>query len=218
MPLETVSDDKERKVADIMTEELTKALYESRRCTIVERENLASVLKEIGFQMTGAVDPNKAVEAGKMLGAQYILVGKITMASLTSNGPWLATILSGNENVGLIGAAGAATFGMLKGKVALVYRIIDVQTGEIKIMGEVEGSEPGNDAYITMHKACKEASKNFLKDMVQNVRSKVIDVSAETFYIDMGSAGGFRKGETLTVIRETTPIEVNGKIVGMKEV
>ena len=44
MPLETVENDTDGKVAEIMTEELTAALYNSGRCTVVERNQLASVL------------------------------------------------------------------------------------------------------------------------------------------------------------------------------
>ena len=224
MPLETISEDTEGKVAEIMTEELAAALYNSGRCTVVERNQLASVLREIGFQMTGAVDPNKAVEAGKILGAQYIVVCKITMAGIElSRAGLLGSLLSGSSNgvaglIGAVGVLGASTTGLVKGKIALTYRIVDVQTGEIKMIGEAEGSERGNGAEMAIYGACKEASKNVLMDMVQNVRARIADISGETIYIDLGSDGGFRKGETLIIARETSPIEVNGKIVGMKEV
>ena len=172
--------------------------------------------------MTGAVDPNKAVEAGKMLGAQYIVVGKITMAGVTANNAGFLTALIGakygDNNLGLAGNVGALTLGLVKGNIALNYRIIDVQTGEIKMMGQAEGSEPGNGAQMAIYRACKEAAKNVLINMVQNVRARIADVTGETIYIDLGSDGGFRKGERLTIVRETTPIEVNGKIVGMKEI
>ena len=208
MPLENVSGYTEQRVAEIMTEELTSALYQSGRCTVIERNQLASALREIGFQMTGAVDPSKAVQAGKMLGAQYVVVGKVTMAGLEVNS-------SGNLANRIIGLHVAGNY---KGKIALNYRIIDVQTGEIKAMGDAEGSEPGNSTENAIYKACKEAAKNVLSDMVKNVKARVADISGETLYIDLGVAGGFRNGETLSIVRETSPITVNGKIVGMKEI
>ena len=226
MPLETIPDDKDRQIAKIMTEELTKALYESGRFAVVERENLAYVLREIGFQMTGAVDPNKAVKAGQMLGAQYIVIGKITMAGLELSSMAMLGLLGNNNNnnsgfaslFGAIGNLAAASTGALKGKLALTYRIIDVQTGEIKIMGQAEGLRRGNGTDTIMYEVCKEAAKNVLKDMVQNVRAKIADVSDKMIYIDLGIDGGYHKGETLEIVRETNPIEVNGKIVGMKEI
>jgi len=208
MPLENVSGYTEQRVAEIMTEELTAALYQSGRCTVIERNQLSSVLKEIGFQMTGAVDPSKAVQAGKMLGAQYVVLGKITMAGLEVNS-------SGNLANKIIGIKVAGNY---KGKIGLNYRIIDVQTGEIKIMGDAEGSEPGNSSENAIYKACKEAAKNVLEDMVKSVKARVAEISGDLIYIDLGVAGGFHNGENLEIVRETSPITINGKIVGMKEI
>ena len=44
-----------------------------------------------------------------------------------------------------------------------------------------------------------------------------MDSDNDIIYIDAGRESGFRKGETLIIIREGSPIIVNGKIVGMKE-
>ena len=208
MPLENVSGYTEARVAEIMTEELTSALYQSGRYTVIERNQMATVLKETGFQMTGAVDPNKAVEAGKLLGAQYVVIGKVTMAGVDTNS-------SGNLANSVLGIKAVGT---LKGKIGLNYRFIDVQTGEIKSMGEAEGSEPGNTRENAIYKACKEAAQNVLKDMVVNVKARVADMSGDDIYIDAGKEGGFKVGENLEIVRETAPIEINGKIVGMKEV
>lgn len=42
---------------------------------IISRERMKDVIKEQEFQLTGFVDPAKAVKLGKMLAAQYILTG-----------------------------------------------------------------------------------------------------------------------------------------------
>ena len=207
MPLEDVSGYTEAKVAEIMTEELTSALYQSGRYTVIERNQMATVLKEVGFQMTGAVDPNKAVEAGKLLGAQYVVIGKVTMAGVDINTP---VIINDFIPVKVVGK--------LKGKIGVNYRFIDVQTGEIKYMGDAEGSEPGNTKENAIYKACKEAAKNVLKEMVSNIKARVADISGDDIYIDAGKESGFHNGESLDIVRETSPIEINGKIVGMKEV
>ena len=202
MPLENVSGYTEGRVAEIMTEELTSALYQSGRYTVIERNQLAKALGEIGFQMTGAVDQSKAVQVGKMLGAQMVIIGKITNASVDLNTTSVITKWAG----------------AIKGKVAVNYRFIDVQTGEIKYMGDADGSEPGNTKENAIYKACKETAQNILKDMVVNVKARIADVTGDVVYIDAGTEGGFKVGEVLSVVRETTPIEINGKIVGMKEI
>jgi TolB-like protein len=42
---------------------------------VVEREQLLKVLDELKLQKTSAVDPTSVVQAGKLLGAQYFLLG-----------------------------------------------------------------------------------------------------------------------------------------------
>ncbi len=46
--------------------------------TVVERDKIAYVLKEIELQKSGAVDMSTAVRVGKILGAQYMVFGSIT--------------------------------------------------------------------------------------------------------------------------------------------
>ena len=206
MPLENVSGYDEGRVAQIMTEELVSALYQSHRYSVIERNQMATVLREVGFQMTGAVDMNKAVQVGKLAGAQYVVVGKVTMAGLEVN-----------QSGAINDILGMNVVGKVKGKVALQCRFIDVQTGEIKDVKEVEGSEPGNTAENAIYKACKEAAEKVLVELVKDIKSRVVDSDNDIIYIDAGRESGFRKGETLIIIREGSPIIVNGKIVGMKE-
>ena len=84
MPLENVSGYSEEKVAEIMTEQLIVAIHSSGGYTVVERPQMGAVLREQGFQNI-AVDPSQAVELGKLSGADYTMVGKVTMALVEAN-------------------------------------------------------------------------------------------------------------------------------------
>jgi len=44
-------------------------------CTIVERDRLEDILKEIELGQSGKVDPKTAAKVGKLLGARYIVLG-----------------------------------------------------------------------------------------------------------------------------------------------
>ena len=79
MPLENVSGYSDQRVAEIMTEQLLVAIHSSGGYTVVERAQMNQVIKEQGFQNI-MTDPNKATELGKLSGADYSLVGKVTMA------------------------------------------------------------------------------------------------------------------------------------------
>ncbi len=43
--------------------------------TIIERQKISALLKEIALSQTGVIDEATAVKAGKMLGAQHIAFG-----------------------------------------------------------------------------------------------------------------------------------------------
>ena len=84
MPLENISGYTEQQVAEIMTEQLIVAIHTSGAYTVVERTQLGTVIKEQGFQNI-AVDPATAVKLGKLIGADYSILGKVTMALVENN-------------------------------------------------------------------------------------------------------------------------------------
>lgn len=213
-----------RDVADILTEKLITAIYDSGNYTVVERAQISAILKEQGFQNV-AVDPNKAVELGKLTGADYTLVGKITMVDNKKNSLSDAVSVLGKiaaigkiiESGGLPSDIPAEQSAF---KIAADLRFIDNTTGEIMLAVSVEGDKTGSTEIDAVNSACKEAAENFLKELqkVNPLVARVADVSMDDIYIDKGNADGLRKDEILTVSREISPIVVNGKIVGMKQV
>ena len=96
MPLENVSGYDEELVAEIMTEQLIVAIHASGLYTVVERAQMGTILREQGFQNI-AVDPSQAVELGKLTGADYSMIGKVTMAVAEVN-PTL-TAVTGLSNI-----------------------------------------------------------------------------------------------------------------------
>ncbi|MCX7920134.1 MAG: CsgG/HfaB family protein, partial [bacterium] len=68
-----------RGVAEILLSALTK----SEKYQVVERQQLAKVLKEQKLQMTDLIDPKSAVEIGKILGVETIVAGSIVKMGRT---------------------------------------------------------------------------------------------------------------------------------------
>jgi hypothetical protein len=58
---------------------ITHHFFKSGRVEVVEREAIEKVLREQNMTMTGAVDPNKAAEIGRLLGADVIIIGRGTV-------------------------------------------------------------------------------------------------------------------------------------------
>lgn len=60
------------------SDEVAVSLMNEGRFDVLERSELARVVDEQSFQMTDLADQSTAVEAGALLGAEYVLVGSIT--------------------------------------------------------------------------------------------------------------------------------------------
>lgn len=56
---------------------LSSQLLKSSQIKVLERKKLKSLLDEIGLSMSGLVDSRSAVKAGKLIGAQYMVLGSI---------------------------------------------------------------------------------------------------------------------------------------------
>ena len=217
MPLENVSGYNEQKVAEIMTEQIIAALYTSGTYTQVERAQLGAVIREQGFQNI-AVDPSKAVELGKLSGADYSMLGKVTMAIIEPNlTAGLVSRIGGALGIGDISATAGQYIHKFKGRIAFEFRFVDNETGEIVLAKTVEGSKSGATVPDAFNNACKHAAENFLRelDSLNPFSARVAEISGSDIYIDSGN--GLRRGETLIVVREGAPIVVNGRIVGTRQ-
>jgi TolB-like protein len=65
-------------IAGAVTDMLRSDFSNTKLFTIVERGQMAEILKEQALQLTGCTDQNCAVEVGKLLSANKILVGEVT--------------------------------------------------------------------------------------------------------------------------------------------
>lgn len=76
MPFENVTEDsKVDWLTHAVPETITNDLLAIPGLVLVERLQMREVMKEQRFQITGAVDPKTAVEIGKLIGAQVLVLG-----------------------------------------------------------------------------------------------------------------------------------------------
>ena len=213
MPMENVSGYTEHLVAEIMTEQLIAALNQSGSYTVTERTQLGAAIREIGFQSTGAVNPDEAVRLGQMIGAQYSLVGKVTMAEVVDN-PTGAVV-----DIFLPGVS--KWTGRYRSKVSMNMRFIDNKTGENILTIQAEGAKAGSDRYVALHEACKEAAKKALEQLVEKnpMIASVLDVEGDVMYIDRGAEAGLHVGDVLEIVREGDAVtNREGKIIAVKQI
>lgn len=198
MPLDyTRSGGNMQYAGDVLTEELINVLTNSGSYTAIERTQLNQAVKELGLGQTGLVDPGSAMSLGKFLGAQYLMIGKVTIADVA---PY---------EVPIVGIRG------YKGKVGLSYRLLDVKTGKILMSDMVEdthsetaltGGAMSNESIL--HKTCTGVAEKVLKQLRQKnpVMGTVLDVDGKKVYIDLGSESGVKVKDELMVYQEGAPI------------
>lgn len=215
MPLENISGYAEYRVAEIMTENIIDVIHNSGNYTVSERVQMGRILKEQGFQNLTSMKP---VEIGNMTGADYSVIGKVTLAAITRNssGSVISSVLG--KIGGDLANIGNNYVNHLKAKVSMDVRFVDNKTGEIILVKSFEGSKSGQNAEVALNGACRVAAENFLREIqsLNPFAARVAEISGNDVYIDAGSESGIRKGETLIISREISPIIIHGEIIGMK--
>ncbi len=110
---------------------LTTQLFKIRKFSVVERDKLKSVMKEQNIGATGLVD-SKAAEIGKLIGAQYIVVGSVTEYGVSKS------------RGGAVGISGSKT----EYKTTVDVRIVNAATGEVVFADSGSGSESSSSASV----------------------------------------------------------------------
>ncbi len=73
-----------------VSDELVTALLNTGKFRLIEREQIDKVLNEQHFAASGMVDSHSAAKLGKILGVQYLVMGRVTQFSFKSNGGAIA--------------------------------------------------------------------------------------------------------------------------------
>ena len=212
LPVDAASNDaKNYDISSIMMEQLTVSLHNSGSYTVVERSELGQIMKEGGFQQTGAVDTSTAIELGQLAGAKYSLLTKITMVKIDENPKYKYT-----PNIKFVKKA----IDKYKARIAMTFRLIDNKTGKDIIVSSIDASETADDQQTALHDTCVDAAKKVLQDIQKfhPFTARILEVQGDVLYIDQGLEAGIRVGEVFDIAREGNPIIKNGEIVAMTHI
>ncbi len=110
---------------------LTTQLFKTRKFSVVERDKLKSLMKEQEIGATGLVD-KKAAEIGKLIGAEYLVVGSVTEYGVS------------RSKGGAMGISGTKT----EYRTTVDVRIINAATGEVVFADSGSGSESSSSANV----------------------------------------------------------------------
>jgi curli biogenesis system outer membrane secretion channel CsgG len=74
------------RVGSSVSDELTPALFNTGKFRLIEREQIHKVLAEQNLGDSGRIEPRTAARLGRILGAQILIIGKVTEFSTDSKG------------------------------------------------------------------------------------------------------------------------------------
>lgn len=189
-------------VANSARELVTEMLVKSGHFVVVERDRIAQVLQEQKIGQSGALSSQAAAQAGKMLGLQALVVGKITdYNTKNESGGFGAWVRTNNQSV--------------HARVSL--RLVDATTGEIWAAESGEGTADSKSTVImgggsstqdqTMgKKALYGAIRQVLGRLLTKADSKpwssqVVKVEDKKIYIQGGSDIGLEPGTAMVIRR-----------------
>ncbi len=117
--------------AEAMQDVFVTELVKAGKFRVIDRERLDALMREKNLSLSGDVDPSTAVQAGKLLGVEYFLVGAVTEYGKTDAG-------AHGRGIGRLPGfrAGKTTF-----VAAANARIINAETGEIVWADEARGED-----------------------------------------------------------------------------
>jgi len=67
-----------QETADAVADILSTELFNSQRFNVIERQAITRILEEQKLQMTGVTDMSQAIEIGKILNVQKIMIGSVS--------------------------------------------------------------------------------------------------------------------------------------------
>lgn len=140
---------------------------------LVEREQIDKILREQDFGASGRVDPKTAAKIGKILGVQYIIIGKVTEFSIQSQKTNLIVISARNN----------------KARVAIDGRMVDTTTAEI-VAGAKGAAEKNKTTAFNLHYYASIGfnSSDFQKDILgQCTREAIQAFTSELAYKFFGN-------------------------------
>ncbi len=202
---------------------------------VFEREEIDALLDEHDLVLQGLIDPQTAIEFGKMIGVELLLVGRIESIDLREAG--------GGVSLPIRTPLGGVRVSQRtrQASVNLNLRLINATTGEI-LFSRTSGGESGKTATritvgwfterIQGGEHILEAAQNAMEPLVSEVITAahavpvtrvdttryIVRVDGREVLTDLGMQSGVRVGERIVIYREDEEIihPISGEALGVE--
>lgn len=196
--------------------QLTTALINSGHFIVVERAELAGVLREQEMGLQKVVSKETAAQVGRVLGAQLLVRGAVTEFEQKAGGGGLRLGFGG---LGPLGAAlgGQSTHGL----VGMDVRLIDTTTGQVLQSHRAEAKLEQKGVSVDLNvkevsfggdqfekTVLGQATRKAIEDAVAFIiramepvpwTGHVVEVAGDQVFINAGTNTGLKVGDTFTV-------------------
>lgn len=216
------------KVGEAAQDMFVTELVKSGKFKVIERERIDAIMKEKGLVLSGDIDPKTAIEIGKLLGAEYILVGSVTEFGKTEKGARGAFGIGfGAKKVDFVSALDARLFSVETGEIVWADSASKKESNfSLEILGTGGGVERDERLFDkVLRPVVKKLAQSLAevelstKIIMPKKQGKVASVSGKTIFINLGSSHGLKEGELLGVYRIKKEIKDpdTGEILGVEE-
>lgn len=188
------------------------SLVNTKKFSVMERQQLQALLDEKNFQLGGEVSQATAVQAGKIAGVQFMVFGNVDFSQKKQE------VHSGGALSGLMGGMWGSA-GKKTSEGNLTARVVNVQTGEI-VFSKSEDVSTSNYSMDVMGTGVKnDWDETVAKKVFQPAVEKITEEMAKKLSTFTESAGGepLDTGASVVALKDDKVYLNKGKADGVKE-
>lgn len=165
-----------RDVGDRVTQELVSSITKTRKLTVLDRESYRAYRNEMAVILSGTAGTDELLKFGQVLGADYLLVSKLTEFSVAKDNATSAIAANMSDSY--------------KANATVQYRIIAMATRQIKWSNtmSIEFEPEGNSFEQVYLDALKKVSENITTELMENIYPiKLVNTSSGQITLNQGS-------------------------------
>ncbi len=217
-----------------VADELVTALLATERFRLIEREEVDKVLKEQNIGKGGVLDPQTAAKIGKILGVQYLVIGRITdfstkedddiLANPNHNNPMGMRITRATSRVSIDARLVDATTAVILTSVTGTGKKKTVNLGIITKEGGIsfgdkdfKKSDLGRAFRQAANSTARQLAIKAYDGMVPiTITGLVAYVSADRIIINVGKKDGVESGMVFKVFHKLENLKdpITGQLIG----
>jgi hypothetical protein len=174
---------------DALTDKISTLIIESQRFNVIDRRNIDKIMREQGLQMSGIIDENTAVEFGKIIGVQKMLIGSFTKnATDYHKGKYKEFDEKKGKEVKV------ASF-YYSANVSVSIQMIDVETGKYIEAAEANGKGKGTNENSAFSRALDDVATNVVAKFFKYfaIHGFIESMDKSKVIIDRGASEGIKR-------------------------